>query len=112
MFLPFFVSNVSQIVPPLSVDDECVANIEDRNVTPNDLQNAPQNKLTYKQVQRYRNLIETIIANPRMSRERIVEKLGMSVPTIRRDLAKLRNSFRIEWVGSSKTGHWEVESLK
>ena len=81
------------------------------NTDSDEATNSLENKLTEKQKQRYRTLIETIIRRPTATREEIAEEIGMSVATIRRDLNKLRKSIRIEWVGSVKTGHWEVETL-
>ena len=70
--------------------------------------NVPQKK----RQERVRAILELIIGNKRISTEEIGEKLNVSYKTVRRDIDSLRPSFRIEWVGSAKAGHWEVEQLK
>ena len=99
--------NVLQNVTPINADNKEVVNFEGQN----DGQNVPQNVPQSKQLKRLRLVLETILANRNISTEGIGEILGVSYKTVRRDINILRNSFRIEWVGSPKTGHWEVETL-
>ena len=75
-------------------------------------QNVPQNVPQKRRQERVRAILELIIGNKRISTEEIGEKLNVSYKTVRRDIDSLRPSFRIEWVGSAKAGHWEVEQLE
>ena len=43
-----------------------------------------------------------------VTQKEIAERLGVTRRTINRDLDLLRASYRIEWIGSPKTGYWEV----
>jgi len=74
-------------------------------------QNEPQKSPLSKVQIRYRKLIETIISNPYISREELSKELGVGLATIKRDISDLRNSYRIEWIGPSKSGRWEIEKL-
>ena len=85
---------------------------EPQNVPQNEPQNEPQKPSLNKVQIRYRRLLESIISNPHITREELSETLGVGLATIKRDLAALRNSYRIEWIGPSKSGRWEIHELK
>ncbi len=78
----------------------------------NEPSSGPLNEKKAEQFRRYRKLIETLIGNPKISKQELADTLGVGLTTIKRDINALRESYRIEWVGHAKTGRWEVERLK
>lgn len=51
----------------------------------------------------------TLVATMKhITQKEIAERLCVTRRTINRDLDLLRASYRIEWIGSPKTGYWEV----
>ena len=62
--------------------------------------------------QRCRVLLETIISKPYLTKEDLGKELGVSESTIKRDIDKLRKTYRITWSGPIIGGRWEVERLK
>ena len=51
----------------------------------------------------------TLVATMKhITQKEIAERLCVIRRTINRDLDLLRASYRIEWIGSPKTGYWEV----
>ena len=95
--------------------------IEDKNVPVNDTVNVQLNdtvKLS-QLTERQRKIYETIKSgtvndtvndtiNDTINAQTLSEALGASVITIKRDLYVLRDMNLIKYVGSNKTGHWEV----
>ena len=60
-------------------------------------QNVPQKDLA--------KIIGAIKENPRITREELASVIGKSVKTVAR---VIKDSKIINFVGSSKTGHWEI----
>lgn len=91
--------------------------IEDKNVPVNDRVNVQLND-TVKSSQlteRQRKIYEAIKSgtvndtiNDTINAQTLSEALGASVITIKRDLYVLRDMNLIKYVGSNKTGHWEI----
>ena len=95
--------------------------IEDKNVPVNDTVNVQLNdtvKLS-QLTERQRKIYETIkrstvndtingTINDTINAQTLSEALGASVITIKRDLYVLRDMNLIKYVGSNKTGHWEI----
>ena len=95
--------------------------IEDKNVPVNDTVNVQLNdtvKLS-QLTERQRKIYEAIKSdtvndtvndtiNDTINAQTLSEALGASVITIKRDLYVLRDMNLIKYVGSNKTGHWEV----
>lgn len=51
----------------------------------------------------------TLVATMKhITQKEIAERLDVTRRTINRDLDLLRASYRIEWIGSPKTGYWKV----
>jgi predicted HTH transcriptional regulator len=50
------------------------------------------------------NVAEKIIVNTKY----LSERLGVNRKTVQRDLTELVEKNLVRWVGSDKTGHWEV----
>ena len=50
------------------------------------------------------NLGENVAVNTKY----LSEQLNLNRKTIQRDLLVLRDKNLIQWIGSAKTGHWEV----
>ena len=53
--------------------------------------------------------MNTLWTNRRMPLRDIAKLAGVSERTVKRDLNALRTTYRIEWIGSPKTGRWEIE---
>lgn len=53
-------------------------------------------------------ILGIIRETPTIGKEGIASKLNVSEATIKRGLRSLRKSFRVEWVGGTRNGHWEV----
>ena len=73
------------------------------NVTQNDTQNVTQN-VTQNDLDKW--LIRSILKNPQITTKELAIKSGKTVRTVRRHLASIPN---IRYIGSSRSGHWEVE---
>ena len=91
--------------------------IEDKNVQVNDTVNVPVNdtikisQLTERQRNIYNIIKSSAIndtINDTINAQTLSDALGASVITIKRDLYVLRDLNLIKYVGSNKTGHWEV----
>ncbi len=95
--------NVTQNVTQSDADNQ----VDIKNVTQNVTQNVGQSK----QAVRYIRIMNTLLTNRRTLLQEIAEILGVSKRTIIRDLNVMRQSYRIEWIGSPKTGRWEIEKL-
>ena len=54
-------------------------------------------------------IIETIVHNPRITREDLAAILGLSVRGVEWNLAKLKKEGKIKRIGSTKGGHWKVQ---
>ena len=50
----------------------------------------------------------TIKSNVAVNTKFLSEQLHLNRKTIQRDLLVLRDKNLIQWIGSAKTGHWEV----
>ena len=90
---------------------------EDKNVLVNDTVNVQVNDtIKISQLtERQRNIYETIkggtvndTINGTINAQTLSEAFGASVITIKRDLYVLRDMNLIKYVGSNKTGHWEI----
>ena len=99
--------NALQYDTQKSTVNQWVTNHDTQNDTQNDMQNDMQNKFYI----RIRGVLESIISDKHISKAEIAKKYNVSIPTVVRDLNKLRSSYRIEWKGPSKTGYWEIEKL-
>lgn len=97
--------NVGQNVPQSDADYQQLT----KNVPENVPQNVPQSVGQSKQANRYIKIMNTLLTNRRTPLREIAEVLDVSEKTIKRDLNVLRQTYRIEWIGSPKTGRWEIE---
>lgn len=73
--------------------------------------NVGQTKAQKRKGERYIKVMNTLLTNRRVPQREIAEKLGVSERTINRDLDALRMTYRIEWIGGSRKGRWEIERL-
>ncbi len=72
--------------------------IEPQNVTQNEPQTTPrQNKI-----------LEILKGEPKLSKSEISKRLDVSLTTIKRDMNILVELGIIQYIGSAKTGHWEI----
>lgn len=83
-------------------------NIEGQNGPLDGPHNGPQDK----KLARYRKELETLMSNPRITKEELADMLGIGRSTIKRDMQELRQSYSIEWVGEGRKGQWVIEKLK
>ena len=58
--------------------------------------------------ERQRVICDFIRQNVAVNTKLLSEKLGVNRKTIQRELVALREAQHIRWVGSDKTGHWEI----
>ena len=72
-------------------------NYKEESLKDNVPQNVPQKDLA--------KIIDAIKEKPRITREELASVIGKSVKTVARII---RDSKIINFVGSSKTGHWEI----
>ena len=68
-------------------------------------------KLTDRQYKIY-EIIKNDTINDTINAKVLAEVLGSSIITIKRDLYVLRDRNLIKYVGSNKTGHWEIVKNK
>lgn len=54
------------------------------------------------------NVAENVAERTKANTKYLSEHLGVNRKTIQRDLAELVEKHLVRWVGSDKTGHWEV----
>ena len=91
-------------------DNNCIKNdVDNQNDNANVTQNVTQKG--DKSSVRIKEVLTVIMSNPDINIDDVANHFGETVRTVRRDLTKLRESYRIAWIGSAKTGHWEVEPL-
>ena len=64
-----------------------------------------------KKKERLKNVLKTLLANRQLPQDGIAKLLGVSRRTIIRDFNALRLTYRIEWIGGTWDGHWEIEKL-
>lgn len=84
----------------------------DGNVTQNVAQtdgNVAQTKAQKRKGERYIKVMNTLLTNRRVPQREIAAMLGVTRRTINRDLDALRMTYRIEWIGGSRKGRWEIE---
>lgn len=74
-----------------------------RGDTQNEPQNEPQNLSA-----RHEAMVSLMREDLHISRADLSKRLNVSLATIKRDIASLRERRVIVYVGSSKDGHWEV----
>ena len=76
----------------------------------NDMINIQENiiKLTERQRKIYEKIKNGMVNDTINNAKALSEVLGTSIITIKRDLYVLRDMNLIKYVGSNKTGHWEV----
>lgn len=79
---------------------------------PNGPLDGPHNGPQDKKLARYRKELETLMSNPRITKEELADMLGIGRSTIKRDMQELRQSYSIEWVGEGRKGQWVIEKLK
>ena len=59
-----------------------------------------------------KDLLENIRLNARITRVELVERLNVSLITVKRTIAQLKELGLLERVGSDKSGHWTVRDSK
>ena len=84
--------------------------IPDQLVVPSVTQNVTQNVTQTKQAARYVQILNMLLANRRTPLREIAQMLNVSERTVKRDLNVIRQSYHIQWIGSPKTGRWEIEN--
>jgi len=105
--------------PEFIQDEDFRIIIHRKNVTPNIFDNQSINKNVTpnvtpkieKNLKRVKDELEMIMGNKHISAEELATCFGVTIRTIRRDLNRLRSSFKIEWIPTSPSpGYWEVST--
>ena len=55
--------------------------------------------------------MQLIIENNRITSNKLKDILGVSKATIERDISKLREEGKLEYIGSSKNGYWKIKEI-
>jgi len=55
-----------------------------------------------------KDVAEDVAVNVAVNTKYLSERLGVNRKTIQRDVITLQEKQLIRWVGSDKTGHWEI----
>ena len=82
--------------------DQTVMELKMSDVPKNEPVNEPVNE-------REQIILKIMLDNPEISMETIAQKCNVSIATIKRDIAKLKESGFVKRVGSFKRGHWEID---
>lgn len=53
-------------------------------------------------------ILNTILANPKITQKRLADETSLSVRTVARELKRLRDTDIIRRVGSDRSGYWEI----
>jgi len=56
-----------------------------------------------------KKIIEALQQNPKLKQKELVEKLGISISTVQREMKWLSNNGYISRIGSKKEGYWKIE---
>ena len=54
-------------------------------------------------------ILEFIVCNKKITSNNWKDILGATKSTVERDLSKLREESKLEYIGSSKNGYWKVK---
>ena len=57
---------------------------------------------------RQRQILQMMQTDTSVSASTMAAQLGITVRTVRRDIEALRHYYNIQWLGSSKQGHWQI----
>ena len=107
----YYISNNGVIVTLFNRNYSIEYEAQNRaqNRAQNEAQNEAQNfKLDI--LKRRERIIELIKENKIITRSNLKDILGVSKATIKRDISKLREENKIEYIGSSKNGYWEIKN--
>lgn len=102
-------SKVYSNIDPIFVDGDifktqiALSTEKNENVPQNVPRNVPQN---VPQKNKEEMIIGLIKNNPNISRKEMADEIGVTIKTIQRIINKNEH---IKYVGSSKTGHWEIK---
>ena len=55
-------------------------------------------------------ILKNVAVNVAVNTKYLSERLGVNRKTIQRDAVALQEKHLIQWVGSDKTGHWEIKN--
>ena len=57
---------------------------------------------------KYAIILDAILADPKITQDRLSAETGLSVRTVARELKILRDAGKIRRVGSDRAGYWEI----
>lgn len=101
----YFLATIK--IHPAFLDDK--THEKSKDVTQNVTQNVTQTDAS-SSIPRELKVLNYILSNPKISALEIANELGVTRRTIHRDINLLRKQYEINWIGSAKTGHWEVKT--
>ncbi|MFP5527711.1 helix-turn-helix domain-containing protein [Peptococcus simiae] len=53
-------------------------------------------------------MLAVMLQEPRVTSQELAAMFSVSVRTVKRDIASLTAAGRIAYIGTAKTGHWQV----
>ena len=59
---------------------------------------------------KYAKILNSILADPKITQSKLAIEAGLSVRTVARDLKILRDAGKIRRIGSDRAGYWELLS--
>lgn len=78
-----------------------------QNVTQSSGNNANEVE-PYAFTMRQQQILQMMQIDTSVSASTMAARLGITVRTVRRDIEALRHHYHIQWIGSSKQGHWHI----
>lgn len=99
----YYISNNGVIVTLFN------RNYEGQNEAQNEGQYDGQN-IKLDILERRNKILELIIENNQITSTMLKDILGVSKATIERDISKLREENKLEYIGSSKNGYWKIKN--
>ena len=87
-------------------------NYNGQNDGRNDGQNDGQKQLVkLTMLERREKILQLITENNRITSNKLKDILGVSKATIERDISKLREDGKLEYIGSSKNSYWKIKEI-
>ena len=62
-------------------------------------------------IERREKILQLIIENNRITSNKLKDILGVSKAPIERDISKLRQEVKLEYIGNSKSRYWKIKEI-
>ena len=63
-------------------------------------------------IERREKILQLIIENNRITSNKLKDILGVSKAPIERDISKLRQEVKLEYIGNSKSRYWKIKEIQ